>query len=205
MDKLLKPKPKPRKGYLLLLVVLLVPLVCAFGVRGYFRLSSETKALRQTVMSAIPGQWNKRFAVHVGWLTMDLVRAGSQFVNLPPEPRAALEALHGAEVGVYKLDHDPVRIDAGAIFAAADRAMKTPGWERIVGVVEADQLVAAYVPARAVSAKRMACALVVLHQRDLVVVSARGNLQPLLQIAGRKLESNPEWRRMRRDAIAVGL
>jgi hypothetical protein len=182
----LKPAFRFRRRYLALLVILCVPLFCAIGVAGYFRLSSETKALRKTVMSSVPGQWDKRFAVHVGGFTMGLVRFGSRFANLPPEPRAALEALHGAEVGIYRLHENPVSIAPTAIFMAADKAMKARGWERIVGVAQADQLVAVYIPLKGISPGRMACCVVVLHERDLVVASAHGNLGPLLQITEKK-------------------
>ena len=44
-------------------------------------------ALRSSVIESVPGQWDKRFAVHVGGLTLGLVRFGSLFFNLPPEPK----------------------------------------------------------------------------------------------------------------------
>src|SRR3974377_1799164 len=92
-----------RKRYALALLVLGVPLLCGFGVSGYFRLSSETKALRGSLMSAVPGQWDKRFAVGVGSLTLMLGRGVTHYFKLPPEPKAALDAVHGVEVGVYRL------------------------------------------------------------------------------------------------------
>jgi hypothetical protein len=182
----LRPAFRFRQRFIVLLVILCLPLCCAIGIAGYFRLSSETRALRKTVMGSVPGQWDKRFAVHVGSLTMGLVRAGSRFVNLPPEPRAALDALHGAEVGVYRLHQNPVSVGPATIFVAADKAMKARGWERIVGVVQADQLVAVYIPLKGISPGRMACCVVVLHERDLVVASAHGDLGPLLQIAEKR-------------------
>jgi hypothetical protein len=70
-----------------LALVLCLPLLCAVGIAGYFRLSSATEALRSSVIESVPGQWDKRFAVHVGGLTLGLVRFGSLFFNLPPEPK----------------------------------------------------------------------------------------------------------------------
>src|SRR5258708_6158388 len=63
------------------------------GVTSYFRLSSETNVLRESVMGCVNGQWNKRIAVHVGILTTGLVRAGSHFFKLAREPRAAFDSI----------------------------------------------------------------------------------------------------------------
>jgi hypothetical protein len=194
--------PRPgfrfRRRYVVIAAVVCLPVVGALAVTSYFRLSSETKALRQSLMSCVPGQWDKKFAVHVGGITMGFVRVGSRFVHLPPEPRAALEALHGAEVGVYELSEDMPATNAPAIFRAADKAMNAHGWQRIVGVVQARNLVGVYIPCRGFSAHRMSCCVAVLHERDLVVASARGNVAGLLELAGTRLETNPEWHEQRR-------
>ena len=183
-----------RAGHVILCVVLCLPLVCAVGVAGYFRLSYPTSALRTGLMESVPGQWDKRFAVHVGPLTLGLVRFGSQFFTLPPEPKAALGALHAAEVGVYKLEGTLSALDYSAMFVAADNAMKRCGWERIVGVAKGTQFVAVYMPRNVRTLKRMGCSVVVLNERDLVVAGARGNLEPLLDLARSKLqEHNPDF------------
>jgi len=140
-------------------------------------------------MESVPGQWDKQFAVHVGWLTMGVVRWGSSFFKLPPEPKAALEAVHGAEVGVYKL-HDAARsFDYSAVFAAADKSMRRRGWERIVGVAQRGQFVAVYMPRDIHTFKRMGCCVVVLNDQNLVVASARGNLLPLFELATQHFDS----------------
>jgi hypothetical protein len=176
-----------RPGYVVLGVVLCLPLLCVIGITGYFRLSAAPQTLRSSVMEAVPGQWHKRFAIHVGGMTLGLVRLGSSFFNLPPEPKAALGALHGAEVGIYKLQNAPSALDYSAVFTATDKAMKGRGWERIVGVAQGRQFVAVYMPRNLKSLKRMACFVAVLNQRDLVVASARGNVQPLLDLAMQQL------------------
>ena len=171
-------------------LVLCLPLLCAVGIAGYFRLSSATQALRNSVIESVPGQWDKRFAVHVGGLTLSLVRFGSRLFNLPPEPKAALEVLHGAEVGVYNLQDAPCARDYSAMFTAADKCMRRRGWERIVGVARGRQFVAVYMPRSLRTVKRMACCVAVLNEQDLVVASARGNLQPLLELATQRLQEH---------------
>jgi hypothetical protein len=170
-------------GFVVISAVLVIFVTAIVGLTGFFRLSSPTAALRTSVMSAVPGPWDKTIALRVGWFTTGLVRTGARFFAMPPEPRAALEALHGAEVGVYKLQHEPASADFRTLFATADRAMKRRGWDRIVGVAENQQFVAVYFPHGKVSARGVKFCVVVFQGRELVVASASGNLEPLLKIA----------------------
>jgi hypothetical protein len=179
-----------RTGYVVLALVLCLPLLCAIGIAGCFRLSSATQTLRNSVIESVPGQWDKRFAVHVRGLTLGLMRFGSRFFNLPPEAKAALETLHGAEVGVYILQDAPSALDYSAMFTAADKCMRRRGWDRIVGVARGRQFVAVYMPRNLRTVKRMACCVAVLNEQDLVVASARGNLEPLLELATQRLREH---------------
>jgi hypothetical protein len=169
-----------------LLVFFGFALLAAAGVASYFRLSSETTALRRSVMASVPGHWDKKIAVNIGYFTMGLVRCGTHFIKMPPEPRAAMNALSGAEVGVYKLQEEPQAADARAIFASADKAMQRRGWERIVGVAKERELVAVYMPRKGLSLEHMRCCVMVWHGRELVVASARGNLAPLMDLVASK-------------------
>jgi hypothetical protein len=171
---------------------LLVALVLgAFVVWRFFHLGSETEALRAGLMQATHGGCEKKIALHVGMFSTALVRAGSRFFTMPPEPRAALEAVHSVEFGVYEVQEDSAHIDAGAILASTDKAMGARGWERCVGVVHEHQVVAVYVPRQGIRLRNLKCCLLVLESRNLVVLSATGNIEPLIALAQRKL--GPEW------------
>jgi len=61
--------------------------------------------------------------------------------------------------------------------------MSARGLERVVGLSKERELVAVYCPKRGVSSRDLKCCLVVFEGCDLVVASARGNLEPLLDIA----------------------
>jgi hypothetical protein len=74
------------------------------------------------------------------------------------------------------------------MFTAADKCMRQRGWERIVGVAQGRQFVAVYMPRNLRTAKRMECCVAVLNERDLVVASARANLEPLLELATQRLQ-----------------
>jgi hypothetical protein len=117
-----------------------------------------------------------------------VIRGGARIFELPPEARAALEAVHGAEVGVYKLQHELTPADFSALFSSTDRTMASRGWDRIVGVVDGQQFVAVYFPHRKVSLRSLKCCVVVFDGRELVVASASGNLEPLFQLAGQHID-----------------
>ncbi len=178
-----------RAGYAVVGTVILFSALCVTGVAGYFRLGSETSALRQSLMGSVNGQWKKTIAIHLGWFTTGLVRAGSQFVKLDPEPRAALEAVRGVEVGVYQLQRGSEREDHGLILARADRAMLRRGWLRVVGVSHDRELVAVYMPRKGMSLRNTKCSVLVFNGRELVVVGASGNLKPLLAVVEKHLET----------------
>ncbi len=178
-----------RKRHVLVLAIVSLPLLGAVGAARYFCLGSNTQALQSSLMNAVPGQWEKRFAVHVGSLTLGLVRAGARLVNLPPEPRAALNALRGAEVGVYRLPQKFLSVDQSAMLLAADRTMRARGWERIVGVVRSHELAGIYMPRKGTSTRKITCCLVVLKDRDLVLAAAQGNVEPLITMAAKQLDS----------------
>ena len=183
------PPLRIRPLYFVLSLFLILPVVCAGGIASYLHLRSSTQALRSAVMESVPGQWHKRFAVNVGCLTLGLVRFGSSFFHLPPEPRAALQALSHGEVGVYHLEEPTSSPDYAVILKTADKSMRRRGWERIVGVAQGGQFVAVYAPGN-VGVKDMSCCVAVLNDRDLVIVSARGNISPLLNLARRRLNDH---------------
>lgn len=185
------PGFRVRGVYVLLAVALCLPVLGAISVSSYFWLNPETRALRNSVMQAVPGRWDKQFAGNVGGFTCGLLRYASSFFNLPPEPKAALQALHGAAAGVYKLQGASAALNYAAVLSAADQSMNRKGWERIVGVVQGRQLVAVYLPRGLRSVKRMACCVAVFNGHDLVIASARVDPAPLLALAGEAGRGRP--------------
>jgi hypothetical protein len=69
------------------------------------------------------------------------------------------------------------------MLAAADSAMTTRGWDRVVGVMDGQDLVTVYLPAKNVSIHRLKCCVMVFDGEKMVLVSAQGNLEPLLKYA----------------------
>ena len=167
----------------ILAVLLLLPVVIAVEVVSCFHLSSDTRALRNSLINSSGVEWRQRIALHAGGLTLSAVRAGLSFVNLDAGARAALQAVRGTEVGIYQLPSGAKPPDRAAMLAAADAVMTARGWDRVVGVMDGGDLVAMYLPDKTASTRRMKCCLMVFDGREMVVVSARANLEPLLEYA----------------------
>jgi len=165
------------------LPIALAAALVSIGLTGCFKVSSDVRALRDCVAKAAPAERKELIEIGVGPLTLHLARAALAFVDLEPDARTALQIVRGAEVGVYKLRCEQGRLNYAAILSAADKTMAGRGWDRVVGVMNRPALVAVYVPAQLRSARNMKVCLVVVNGRELVVASARSNLEPLLEMA----------------------
>lgn len=182
----------PQTGFrtvgIVFLTLLVGFLLAVVGVTGYFRLSTETATLRQSALGSLNVAWNRKLNLHVGFFTTGLVRVGSHFFKLPPEAKAGIDSIRGAEVGIYNLQGIAGVVDTGTILARADKAMSARRWDRVVGVSREHELVAVYVPRKGFSTARMRCCVLVLQADKLVVAGASGNLDGLLEIAQQHLD-----------------
>ena len=167
------------------------------ALTGCFRVSSDVRVLRDSVMNSAAADWNEKIEIGVGALTLNLARAGLAFVDLDAEARTALQSVRGAEVGVYQLRYRHKPLQHSAMLSAADKAMASRGWDRIVGVMSQRELVAIYVRNDVRSARNVKVCLLTLNGREMVVASARSNLEPLMELAFNR----PEWQPTGRSGI----
>lgn len=155
----------------------------SFGLTGCFKVSSDVQTLRDRVMKTSGGKWEKQIEIGVGAITVNLAKAGLSFVHLDPEARTALRAVRGAEVGVYELRHLRGTFDPTTFLDAADKALLTRGWDRLVGVMDAHEFVAVFVRNDVCSPSDVKFIAAVFDGRELVLASARSNLEPLMELA----------------------
>jgi len=179
-------KPPPRRWWIWVgLSVLLFPLVAlgviGLGVASYFHLSSDTRALRNGLMKASGAEWRQHIGLNIGRGTFGAVRTGLAFVPLEPEARAAVQAVRGVEVGIYELTPGAKAPDRAAMLTVADKVLNARGWERLVGVLDEENLVSVYVPGGAISSPTVKCCVLVFDGRQMVLVSARANVEPLFE------------------------
>jgi hypothetical protein len=146
---------------------------------GCFRVSSETRALRDATLELVDA--DEKIELGVGFFTVRLARFGSQFLELPPEAKLVMEAVSGAECSVYEIRGG--KPDSSEVLLRADKAMAKRGFDRIVGVADREDLVAVYIPRSMKSHRNMQVSVLVLNRTQLVCVKARGDLEPLMQIA----------------------
>jgi len=166
-------------------IALAVALV-SIGLTGCFKVSTDVGALRDSVMKAAHADREERIEIGVGPLTLNLARAGLAFVDLEPDARSGLHAVRSAEVGVYKLLSGHQQLNLAAMLSAADKAMAGRGWDRVVGVMDRRELVAIYVPAQVRSTRNVRVCLLTVDGQELVVASARSNLEPLMALAWKR-------------------
>jgi len=167
----------------LLATPLLLLLLLGAGVASFFYLGSDARALRNGLMKSSGVEWRQQIALNAGRLTLGAVRVGLSRARLDPGARAALQSVQSAEVGVYQLASGTPSPDRAAMLAAADSAMTERGWERVVGVMDGRNLVTVYLPEKNVSVHRLKCCVMVFDGKEMVLVSAQGNLEPLLKYA----------------------
>jgi hypothetical protein len=157
-----------------------------------FRADADTRVLRRTALQSAPGTWERQFEFGIGRLPVLLAKAGLSFVELEPEARAALGAFQSADVGIYRRtsagssgsdpDSGPAGSTAG-LLANVGRAMDERGWDPVVQVRDGRDTVAVFVARDGGSSRSLRTCVLVLDGDDLVIVSARANPEPLIQLA----------------------
>lgn len=117
------------------------------------------------------------------WLPV-ISRFGASLADLDPRAITALRTVRCGFIGVYHLADTPARDDLLGMLEVADaRLFKRSNWSRMVTVLDENQLIAAYgaAPTKP-SRESIDVFVVVLDNRDLVVLSARGYPQPLFDL-----------------------
>jgi hypothetical protein len=151
---------------------------------GCFRVSSDTRALRDAALESGFGVAEEKIEVGVGFFTVGLAKLATKFIDIPPEARLALSSLKNAECALYQVKQRHVSL--AAILTRADEAMLARGCERLVGVIEDNQLVAVYVP-RQGSPKYLEASVLVLTGDQLVCATAEANASDLIELAMSKV------------------
>jgi hypothetical protein len=161
-----------------------------YGITSYVRLGSDERALRNGLLKAAAAPWEKKLEVNVGTWTVGLAQIGLLFARLEPRAKTALRCIRAGEVGIYQFNEHGGRINRPAMLSAADKAMDGRGWDRLVGVVNSEDLVAVYVPRNLPSATDLKVCVAVIDDGRLILASARSNLDPLIEL----IRDHPEWR-----------
>jgi hypothetical protein len=160
--------------------------VVLLGATGCFRVSSETRALRDVGLEFAGEGAEEKIELGVGFFTVGLAKIGTRFVDLPPEVKTILGSVKGVECSVYEVSGR--KQNFAELLTHADKAMNKRDAERVVGVIDRDQLIAVYVPRDADNIRNMSMSVLVLTKRELICATARGDLNAVIELAYAKAE-----------------
>lgn len=187
-----KNATKPRKGLFWGLVVVLFIVIALpiYAVTSVLRMGAEALAVRDTVVpiASVSGQCDKRIELNLGGGLLGLARMIGGIADIPYEARCALNAVHRVQVGVYYLPE--VMVDArdqAAFMNRTTAVLDQRDWQRIVGVVDGGDIVGIFIPRVLEGVEDIDVCVVVLDGHDLVVVSARADLRPLIPLIREKI------------------
>jgi hypothetical protein len=148
---------------------------------GCFRVGSETRALRDAALDNGISGASEKIEIGVGMFTVGLARMAAKYVEIPPEAHTILSSLKQAECSVYEFEQRQGSL--ASILQDADRAMERQDCERLVGVIQENQLVAIYIPKSMKSARNLKASVLVLSDRQLVCATAHADARELIQLA----------------------
>ncbi len=195
VEPVLSPARRGRRvGIAILVILFLACLLLAIGIAGFFRLSRDTRVLRNSLRTSTESQmgaWHEKLEIRVGTLPLWALRTGLSFAPLEPEAQLALSSIRAAEVGIYELGSQTPYLNSGELLRAADLGMAKRGWDRTVAVCQKGELVAVYMPIENQDSEKLRACVAVFQGRQLILASARGDLKPLFDLA----QMHPEWQR----------
>jgi len=175
-------------GFAGIVVILLAVLVLSF------RMGGEARTVRHAVFAAAPDEWTPEFEFGVGRLPALLARSGIRLaqshLDLPPEALAGVAAFRSADVGIYRRSHDSRDLSQAQAMEGVVHAMQQRNWEPVVSVQDGDECVQVFVPKSMDSHRDTQACVFVMEKDQLVIVSARLDLEPLLGIAEHHLSKH---------------
>lgn len=173
-------------------VLMLVPLTLAVVVWSALHTGRDATALRLAAARASDVRWERTVEFSAGSWLCSFARFGLGFAPIDREARLALRSVERAEVAVFEpRSGSSTPINRAAILTEADAVMSRRGWDRLVGVVDSDQTVAVYVPSRTGRELQLDACILVVNRENLIVVSGRTDLEPLLELLER--QNRPGW------------
>jgi hypothetical protein len=158
----------------------------ALGVASLFWLDRDARTVRDHLLAGLHVSPKIRVQLDLGWGSLTVARLVTRCVpKVPEEARAGLSAVRAVGFGVYQLD-EPVATTPAAL-TALDEKMARRGWTRTVLVRNPKETVVVYTKTDGGENGALRACVAVINARECVVVSARGEVTPLLDLARRHL------------------
>ncbi|MCF7764044.1 MAG: hypothetical protein K9N62_10260 [Verrucomicrobia bacterium] len=166
-----------------LTLFIVVPTLLAAGVFSCLSLRGEARTLRDSLGEPPSLRCQKKIELSIGPGVFGAARLGISFLDVEPEIRAALGSVRALTVGVYELQNRGTPPSKTGLLASADQAMDEHGWERMIVVMNRDELIAIYTPRDTTDTGEIELCLAVVHHHEIVIVSGRADPTPLLEFA----------------------
>lgn len=181
-------------GVFVLALALAALFACSAVVHS-LGLPSDLQDVRAAVLDRLEVARESEIEVTVPICLAVMGRFGASLADLDPRVTTALQTVRCGVIGVYHLAETPARDDLLGILEVADaRLCDRSNWSRIVTVLDEHELVAAYAAdATQPSRESIDVVLVVLDNRDLVVLSSRVCPQPLFDFVSKEVVVRFDW------------
>jgi hypothetical protein len=167
----------------LVLAVLLAGTVAGVALWRSLSSSGDTSTLHDPVLNALGISRTSEVQVTLPAWGLTLARAGSSVADLGTEVQTALGTVQNARIGVYKLARRPNRSEVLNWIHSVDTTLDTAVWKRTLTVLEGAQMVSIYLADSGEEDTRFLEALILVQdQQELVIVSARGRTEALLNL-----------------------
>ncbi|HOB97267.1 MAG TPA: hypothetical protein PKM43_00815 [Verrucomicrobiota bacterium] len=163
--------------------VVLLPLMVPAALYLSLRPSGSLDVVRQAVARSARVDLEPEIEIALRPAACALLRAGAALADHPPELHAALGAVRAVEVGVYQVASSKLSAKPRDMLGDIDRAMAARGWERVVGVMNAGDMVAVFAPQKIRSHRDLSLAVLVFDGSRLVAASIRGDPEAVIDLA----------------------
>jgi hypothetical protein len=184
-----RPRPRIGAGLVLVLGAIALPTLLIIGITGYFRLGSDTAALRDGVLEVMPGTHDARGTLNVGPITLGLARLGIGMIDdIPADARQAISSVHSVEGAVYHINNWVEPAARARIATETRKVMRKRGWDPLVMVQKGEDLVQVFFKEKTMFRRQLRLCVLVLHEEELVIASVRGDITPLIDLATKHLE-----------------
>lgn len=145
--------------------------------------------LKPVISETDSGRWVERLEVAVTGRFFPVVGLGMKLTSVDPRIARLVRGASEVAVRVYERRSGPVAVKPGGgaigrlLLDTVSERLVALEWERVVGVMEGEQVVAVFLPAGWDGLGDVTCCVLVRGVRELVMVSARMDPRPLIELA----------------------
>ena len=145
--------------------------------------------LRPVVAETESGRWVEKLEVAVTGRFFPVVGLGMKLTSVDPRIAQLVRGASEVALRVYERRSGPVAVKLGGLpsgrrlLDAVSEKLGGVEWERVVGVRDGEQTVAVFLPAGWDGLGDVTCCVLVRGARELVMVSARMDPRPLIELA----------------------